>query len=95
MFESLQAASADAILGLIAEHKHDSRAEKIDLGVANDMSKCSFGYIARERGALGYPVSRNVDRKPWLVSPVWPMRSSKRRIASVHSGRPSRWPGKT
>lgn len=33
MFESLQAASADAILGLIAEHKNDSRAEKIDLGV--------------------------------------------------------------
>lgn len=33
MFESLQAASADAILGLIAEHKNDTRAEKIDLGV--------------------------------------------------------------
>jgi len=33
LFESLQAASADAILGLIAEHKNDSRAEKIDLGV--------------------------------------------------------------
>ena len=33
MFESLQAASADAILGLIAEHKSDTRAEKIDLGV--------------------------------------------------------------
>ena len=33
MFESLQAASADAILGLIAEHKNDPRAEKIDLGV--------------------------------------------------------------
>ena len=33
MFESLQAASADAILGLIAEHKNDSRAQKIDLGV--------------------------------------------------------------
>ena len=33
MFESLQAASADAILGLIAEHSSDPRAEKIDLGV--------------------------------------------------------------
>ena len=33
MFESLQAASADAILGLIAEHKNDTRPEKIDLGV--------------------------------------------------------------
>ena len=33
MFESLQAASPDAILGLIAEHKNDPRAEKIDLGV--------------------------------------------------------------
>lgn len=33
MFESLQPASADAILGLIAEHKNDTRAEKIDLGV--------------------------------------------------------------
>ena len=33
MFESLQAASADAILGLIAEHKNDPRPEKIDLGV--------------------------------------------------------------
>ena len=33
MFESLQAASADAILGLIAEYSNDPRAEKIDLGV--------------------------------------------------------------
>lgn len=33
MFESLQAASADAILGLIAEYGNDPRAEKIDLGV--------------------------------------------------------------
>ena len=33
MFESLQAAQADAILGLIAEHRSDPRAEKIDLGV--------------------------------------------------------------
>ncbi len=33
MFESLQAASADAILGLIAEYRDDPRAEKIDLGV--------------------------------------------------------------
>ena len=33
MFESLQAAQADAILGLIAEHGNDPRAEKIDLGV--------------------------------------------------------------
>jgi len=33
LFESLQAASADAILGLIAEHKNDPRPEKIDLGV--------------------------------------------------------------
>jgi len=33
VFESLQAASADAILGLIAEHRNDPRAEKIDLGV--------------------------------------------------------------
>lgn len=33
MFESLSAASADAILGLIAEHKNDPRPEKIDLGV--------------------------------------------------------------
>jgi len=33
LFESLQAASPDAILGLIAEHKNDPRAEKIDLGV--------------------------------------------------------------
>ncbi len=33
LFESLQAASADAILGLIAEHNNDPRPEKIDLGV--------------------------------------------------------------
>lgn len=33
MFESLKAAPADAILGLIAEHKNDPRSEKIDLGV--------------------------------------------------------------
>ena len=33
MFESLQAAPADAILGLIAEHRNDPRPEKIDLGV--------------------------------------------------------------
>ncbi len=33
MFESLQAAAADVILGLIAEHRDDPRPEKIDLGV--------------------------------------------------------------
>lgn len=33
MFELLQAAPADAILGLITEHKNDPRPEKIDLGV--------------------------------------------------------------
>ena len=33
MFEPLQAAAADAILGLIGEHKADPRPEKIDLGV--------------------------------------------------------------
>jgi aspartate aminotransferase len=33
LFESLQAASADAILGLITEHQNDPRTEKIDLGV--------------------------------------------------------------
>ena len=33
MFESLQAAPADVILGLIAEHRDDPRPEKIDLGV--------------------------------------------------------------
>jgi len=33
LFETLQLASADAILGLIAEFRQDSRAEKIDLGV--------------------------------------------------------------
>ncbi len=33
MFESLQPASADTILGLIAEHRNDPRAQKIDLGV--------------------------------------------------------------
>ncbi len=33
MFESLHAAQADAILGLIAEYSKDPRAEKIDLGV--------------------------------------------------------------
>ena len=33
MFEILQAAPADAILGLITEHKNDPRPEKIDLGV--------------------------------------------------------------
>ncbi len=33
MFESLQAAPADAILGLITEHKNDPRPEKVDLGV--------------------------------------------------------------
>lgn len=33
MFESLQLATADAILGLIAEHRNDPRREKIDLGV--------------------------------------------------------------
>ena len=33
MFESLQPASADPILGLIAEYRNDLRMEKIDLGV--------------------------------------------------------------
>ena len=33
MFESLKAAAADAILGLIAQYRDDPRAEKIDLGV--------------------------------------------------------------
>lgn len=33
MFETLQRAPADAILGLIAEHRDDPRPEKIDLGV--------------------------------------------------------------
>jgi len=33
LFETLRAAPADAILGLIAEHGNDPRAEKIDLGV--------------------------------------------------------------
>ena len=33
MFEMLQAAPADAILGLITEHKNDPRPEKVDLGV--------------------------------------------------------------
>ncbi len=33
MFESLEAAAADAILGLIGEHRADPRPEKIDLGV--------------------------------------------------------------
>ena len=33
MFESLQPASADPILGLIAEYRDDPRTEKIDLGV--------------------------------------------------------------
>jgi aspartate/tyrosine/aromatic aminotransferase len=33
LFEFLQAAPADAILGLITEHKNDPRPEKIDLGV--------------------------------------------------------------
>ena len=33
MFESLQAAQADAILGLIAEFRNDPRPDKVDLGV--------------------------------------------------------------
>jgi aspartate/tyrosine/aromatic aminotransferase len=33
LFETLQAAPPDAILGLITEHKNDPRPEKIDLGV--------------------------------------------------------------
>jgi len=33
LFESLQAAPADAILGLITEHENDPRPEKVDLGV--------------------------------------------------------------
>jgi len=33
LFETLQRAPADAILGLIAEHRDDPRPEKIDLGV--------------------------------------------------------------
>jgi len=33
LFESLQPAAADVILGLIAEHRDDPRPEKIDLGV--------------------------------------------------------------
>ena len=33
MFESLETLPADAILGLIAEHRNDPRDEKIDLGV--------------------------------------------------------------
>jgi aspartate/tyrosine/aromatic aminotransferase len=33
LFETLQPAPADAILGLIAEHKNDPRPQKVDLGV--------------------------------------------------------------
>jgi len=33
LFEYLKAASADAILGLITEHRNDPRPEKVDLGV--------------------------------------------------------------
>ncbi|MBT8088549.1 MAG: aminotransferase class I/II-fold pyridoxal phosphate-dependent enzyme, partial [Gammaproteobacteria bacterium] len=33
MFETMQAAPADAILGLITEHKNDPRPNKVDLGV--------------------------------------------------------------
>ena len=33
MFETLQPAKADAILGLITEHNNDTRAQKVDLGV--------------------------------------------------------------
>jgi aromatic-amino-acid transaminase len=33
VFETLKAAPADAILGLITEHKNDPRPEKVDLGV--------------------------------------------------------------
>ena len=33
MFETLEPAPADAILGLIAEHKNDPRPKKVDLGV--------------------------------------------------------------
>ncbi|MCP4301499.1 MAG: aspartate/tyrosine/aromatic aminotransferase [Gammaproteobacteria bacterium] len=33
MFETLQPAPADAILGLISEHKNDPRPQKVDLGV--------------------------------------------------------------
>ena len=33
MFESMQAAPADAILGLITEHENDPRPQKVDLGV--------------------------------------------------------------
>ena len=33
MFESMQAAPADAILGLITAHKNDPRPDKVDLGV--------------------------------------------------------------
>jgi aspartate/tyrosine/aromatic aminotransferase len=33
LFETLQPAKADAILGLIAEHNNDPRARKVDLGV--------------------------------------------------------------
>lgn len=33
MFETLQAAPADAILGLITEHNNDPRPDKVDLGV--------------------------------------------------------------
>ena len=33
MFETLEAAPADAILGLITEHRNDPRPQKIDLGV--------------------------------------------------------------
>ena len=33
MFESMQPAPADAILGLITEHRNDPRSQKVDLGV--------------------------------------------------------------
>ena len=33
MFESMRAAPADAILGLITEHENDPRSQKVDLGV--------------------------------------------------------------
>ena len=64
MFETLQTMPADAILGLIAEHRDDPRPEKIDLGVgvyrdANGETPILSSVKQAEKRLLATPTSKS------------------------------------
>ena len=70
MFETLEAAPADAILGLIAEHKNDPRPEKIDLGVGVFRTAEGETYCYELRGVLSHGTEvMLVDQNPCVTLP--------------------------